>query len=127
MPIKFVHKGDLKKTNTAFQKWLSKRNWSILDHYGKMGVDALKAATPVDTGKTANSWSYRIVRNEDIVQIIWSNSNTTEDGIPIVVLLQYGHGTGNGGYVQGRDFINPTMKPIFDEIAEKVWKEVTKA
>ena len=101
------------------QKYLS-----ALEKYGEEGVKALMAATPRDTGATANSWSYRIVKNKDSATITWTNSNTTESGIPIAVLIQYGHATGTGGYVQGRDFINPAMRPVFDKIAEDAWMEV---
>ena len=83
-------------------------------------------ATPVDTGKTAASWRYQITNNKNELKIEWLNDSTTKDGIPIVVLIQYGHGTGNGGYVVGRDFINPAIQPIFDKIADALWKEVTK-
>lgn len=89
-----------------------------------MGVDALAAATPVDTGKTASSWFCKIVQGDNSASISWSNSNVN-DGVNIAIILQYGHGTRNGGYVEGRDYINPAITPIFDEILEKVWKEVT--
>lgn len=123
--ITFKQKGSFKHINGRLEAWLEKKHFGRLDKYGKMGVEALKAATPVDTGKTADSWSYEIVRTKNSVKIVWSNSNTTVDGIPIVVLLQYGHATGYGTYVQGRDFINPAIQPVFDKIAAKVWKEVT--
>ena len=97
---------------------------SNLNHYAQMGVDALKSATPVDTGKTADSWYYEIHKSISGITIRWCNSNINE-GVPIAVILQYGHGTGTGGYVEGTDYINPAIKPIFDEIADAVWKEVT--
>lgn len=89
-----------------------------------MGVEALASATPVDTGKTASSWYYKVDYNEGSASITWSNSNVN-DGVNIAVILQYGHGTGNGGYVVGRDYINPAIAPIFDKITEHVWEEVT--
>ena len=97
----------------------------ILNKYGQAGVTALSNATPVESGKTANSWGYRIEQGRNQSKIICTNSSMTENGMPIVILLQYGHGTRNGGYVQGRDFINKAIRPIFDEIAESAWKEVT--
>lgn len=98
----------------------------ILEPYGVAGVKALQAATPVDTGETANSWSYRIRAQKGRYSIEFLNSNIVK-GVPIAIILQYGHATGSGGYVQGRDYINPALKPIFDEMAERLWKEVTKA
>lgn len=103
---------------------------TVLDYYGQMGVDALSAATPKKTGKTAASWSYEVHISKGSggfnVELSWHNSNRTADGIPIVILLRYGHGTGNGGYVSGYDFITPAIQPIFDEIRESVWAEVTR-
>ena len=99
---------------------------SILDQYGTMGTQALSAATPVDTGAAASSWSHTVKRSGKTYSIEWTNSDMA-GGTPTVILLQYGHGTGTGGYVQGRDFINPAMRPIFDSIAENVWKVVTSA
>jgi hypothetical protein len=98
-----------------------------LDQYGQMGVVALSMATPEDSGVTANSWYYTVVRKGNSYSIEWHNSNVTKDGTPVAILLQYGHGTGTGGYVQGRDFINPAMKPVMDKIASEVWKVVTSA
>lgn len=96
----------------------------ILNKYGKQGVDALAAATPVDTGVTADSWSFTVTARHGTATIAWHNSNEN-DGIPIVILIQYGHATRNGGYVEGRDFINPAIAPILDKIAKDAWKEVT--
>lgn len=98
---------------------------NILDKYGKQGVSALSSATPVDSGLTANSWRYEIETKGDQTTIYWSNSNINK-GVNIAVILQYGHGTRNGGYVVGRDYINPAMRPIFDSIANEAWKEVAK-
>lgn len=97
-----------------------------LEDAGQRGVDALAAATPRDTGLTAESWSYRVEVGLGSAKIEWTNSNINE-GVPIAVILQYGHGTGTGGYVQGRDYINPAMQPIFDNIADEVWRAVTSA
>ena len=97
-----------------------------LDKYGKEGVAALSATTPVDTGKTAASWYYEIIRKNGSVSIQFNNSNI-QNGVPIAVILQYGHATGNGGWVEGRDYINPALQPIFDKIAKEAWKEVTKS
>jgi len=95
-----------------------------LDKYGRMGVEALRSVTPVDTGKTASSWYYKIERSKGRVSLIFCNSNTTPEGTPIAIILQYGHATRNGGFVQGIDYINPIIVPIFEEIANTAWKEV---
>lgn len=127
MPVKFIQHGDFKKTKTFLGRIIRKNNLKpILDKYGREGVAALSMATPVDTGRTAASWRYIVKQTDTSISIEWHNDATTITGIPIAVLIQYGHGTGNGGYVQGRDFINPTMAPIFDKIADEIWKEVTK-
>ena len=97
---------------------------SVLDAYGAEGVRALASATPVDSGLTAESWDYHVSVTRDSYSITWTNSHV-EDGRPIAILLQYGHGTGTGGYVAGRDYINPALKPIFDRLSQAVWKEVT--
>jgi hypothetical protein len=95
-----------------------------LDGLAQRGVDALESATPRDTGLAAGSWTYNISRTRGTLTISWNNTDV-ETGFPVAIMLQYGYGTGTGGYVQGRDYINPAMKPIFDEIADKVWKAVT--
>lgn len=97
--------------------------YSQLDRYGRLGVDALAKATPKDSGKTAESWGYRVIRSRTSPGVEWYNTNTN-DGVNIAILIQYGHGTGSGGYVQGRDYINPGLRPIFDQIADDVWKQV---
>ena len=97
-----------------------------LDQYGKMGVEALRRATPTDTGVTARSWTYTVNRTPGKQEIIWYNTNT-HNGENIAILIQYGHGTGNGGYIVGRDYINPAIQPLFDKIANEVWKKVTRA
>jgi hypothetical protein len=120
--ISFEQKGDFSKTTKYLQKLAKKEMYRNLDSYGRKGVEALRKATPKDTGLTANSWSYKIEITKNHTSIIWSNSNVRE-GVPIAIILQYGHATGTGGYVEGVDYINPSIKPIFDEISNKVWKE----
>jgi len=121
--VVFKHKGDFKKTTRFFGKVIKRDYLQDLDRFGREGVAALSAATPVDSGKTAESWGYEIHSSGGSVSIYWTNSNVN-DGVPIAVILQYGHGTRNGGYVQGRDYINPAMRPVFDAIAESAWKEL---
>ena len=123
--ISFRQKGDFSKLNRYFERVKESAKIGVLDKYGREGVAALASATPVETGKTANSWYYEIKRQNGSVSIEFKNSNI-KDGIPIAVILQYGHGTGTGGWVQGRDYINPAIQPIFDKIADSAWKEVTK-
>ena len=123
--ISFNQKGDLSKT-IDFLNGLNKKNIeTMLSKYGQQGIDALSKATPVDTGETANSWKFKIESKKGKATIIWYNTNVV-NGVPIAILLQYGHGTQNGGYIQGRDYINPAMRPIFDRMANDIWKEVTK-
>lgn len=122
--ITFKQKGSFKNIERFLDKMQKKEFFQRLNQYGRRGVDALSAATPIDSGKTASSWNYEIHRSKDLVEIVWTNSNVN-DGVPIVILLQYGHATGNSGYVQGYDFINPAIRPIFDEIEKDLWKEVT--
>lgn len=95
-----------------------------LERYGQDGVSTLESATPIESGETRNLWSYKVSKSGSSYSITWSNSNI-ENGVPIAIILQYGHATGTGGYVQGRDYINPAMRPVFDNIADKVWKAVT--
>lgn len=122
--IRFKQKGNFNRTKN-FLDFLKKRKFlKSLDKYGRMGVEALSAATPVDTGLTANSWNYKIEKTNDHVAIIWTNSNIVK-GVPIAVILDYGHGTGGGGYVKGRHYISPAITPIFDAIADNAWKEVS--
>ena len=97
-----------------------------LDRYGQMGVDALASATPLDSGETASSWGYEIQRSGKSFSISWTNTNTN-GSVNVAIILQYGHGTGTGGYVPGRDYINPAIRPVFDKIADGVWKVVTSA
>lgn len=124
--IGFRHKGDFSKT-TSFLKRMKENNFiKDLDKYGQKGVDALASATPVDTGLTASSWYYKIEREDGIVKLNFCNSNI-QNGVPIAIILQYGHATRNGGWIEGRDYINPAIQPIFDEIANNAWREVTKS
>lgn len=123
--ISFRHKGDFSKLTRYLERSKEALKLGILDKYGREGVAALSSATPVDSGLTAASWSYKIVRSNNSVSLEFHNSNI-QNGVPIAVILQYGHGTGTGGWVQGRDYINPALRPIFDEIANAAWKEVTK-
>lgn len=120
------HSGNFDKTEKFLKKMSKGDIFKSLDRYGQKGVSALAAATPRDSGKTAVSWSYEVQMGSDSYSIIWSNNNTNK-GVNIAVILQYGHGTRNGGFVQGRDYINPAMRPIFDQIAEEAWKEVTRS
>lgn len=122
--ISFRHRGSLRKTETFLKKVSRDDIYSSLERYAKEGVDALSASTPSDTGKTASSWDYEIKKDKTGITIYWTNSNLV-DGIPVAILIQYGHGTRSGGYVQGIDFINPALRPIFEKIAENVWREVT--
>ena len=122
--ITFHQKGDFSRTQKFFERALEVVKLGELDKYGRMGVEALAANTPVDSGKTAASWHYEIVRQNGSVSIRWYNTNENK-GYNIAILLQYGHGTRNGGYVRGRDYINPAIQPLFDEIAETAWKEIT--
>lgn len=117
-------KGDFSKTEKFLNTISKKLYYRNLQKYAEQGVAALASATPIDSGTTANSWDYEIRQTKNSVSIYWTNSNINK-GVPIAVIIQYGHGTRNGGYVQGRDYINPAMRPIFDKIAENVWKEVT--
>lgn len=121
--ISFRQKGDFSKLTRYFERIKEVVNLSILDKYGREGVAALQSATPVDSGKTANSWYYKISHSRDTAILSFHNSNVN-DGVPIAIILQLGHGTGTGGYVQGRDYINPAIQPLFDKIAEDAWKGV---
>lgn len=123
--IKFKHKGDFSKFTRYLERIKEALNLGILDKYGREGVEALASATPVDSGLTASSWYYKIEYKNGSVQISFHNSNI-QNGVPIAVILQYGHGTRNGGWVEGRDYINPAIRPVFDRIVDSAWKEVTK-
>ena len=123
--ITFKHKGDFSKTKKFFEKAKKGVDVKLLDKYGQAGVNALTSSTPVDTGLTALSWYYEIENKDGKIKINFCNSNI-QNGVPIAIILQYGHGTRNGGWVQGRDYINPAIQPIFDKIADNAWREVTK-
>ena len=125
MKISFRQKGNFSKLTNYLEKAKETVKLGDLDKYGREGVSALSSATPVDTGKTASSWYYKIEQKNGYVTISFCNSNI-QNGVPIAIILQYGHGTRNGGWVEGRDYINPAIQPIFDKIAENAWKEVTK-
>jgi len=124
--ITLTQKGDFRKTDRFLERIKEFCGKSDLDKYGELGVEALRQATPVDTGKTRDSWGYEIVHKKRQSSIVWTNSNIN-DGVLIAILIQYGHGNGNGAYVKGTDYINPAMAPVFEEIADKVWKEVTRS
>lgn len=126
MRVKFEVSGSFTKTERFLNRMKRREYLNVLDKFGREGVQALRNATPVDSGATAEAWDYEIKRTRGYTEIVWTNSNIN-DGVPIAVILQYGHGTGTGGYVQGRDYINPAIRPIFDKIAEKAWKVVTSA
>lgn len=123
--ISFRQKGDFSKVTSFLEKAKEVVRIGDLDKYGREGVAALASATPVDTGQTASSWYYEIVNRNGSATITFNNSNI-QNGVPIAIILQYGHGTRNGGWVQGRDYINPAIQPIFDRIANEAWREVTK-
>ena len=124
--IKFANQGNFSNTNKFFEKMLAVAKTDFLEKYGQEGVKALSAATPTDTGDTANSWGYEIKRTNKGATISWFNTNV-ENGVNVAIIIQYGHGTRNGGWVEGRDYINPAMQSIFDAIAESAWKEVTQS
>lgn len=121
--ISFRHSGNFNNTDDLLQRIKNRYYIHLLTPYAKRGVAALSAATPVLTGKTAASWKYEIVTGNGYIRINWFNTNENK-GVNIAIILQYGHGTRNGGYVKGTDYINPAIKPIFDKISEDVWKEV---
>ena len=123
--IRFKQKGNFSKVTRYYKKVGRAAKFSDLDKYGKRGVEALAKATPVKTGITASSWYYEITNENGSAKISFCNSNI-QNGVPIAIILQYGHGTNHGGWVQGRDYINPAIQPIFDEIANDAWKEVTR-
>lgn len=124
--ISFRQKGDFSKLTRFLERAKEAVHLGDLDKYGREGVAALASATPVDSGKTATSWYYEIENKKGQVSIRFSNSNI-QNGVPIAIIIQYGHATGTGGWVEGRDYINPSIRPIFDEILNKTWREVTKS
>jgi hypothetical protein len=126
MTVNFNFKGEFKKTTRYLEQLQKRRQFQNLAKFGQRGVDALSRATPEDTGVTADSWYYEITQTKDSITIAWYNKNTVR-GTSVVIMLQYGHATGSGGYVKGRDLVNPAIGPVFDKISDDVWKEVTKA
>lgn len=123
--ITFRQKGDFSKLTRFLEKAKEVVRLGDLDKYGREGVAALASATPIESGRTASSWYYQIENKNGSASITFYNSNVNK-GVPIAIILQYGHGTRNGGFVQGRDYINPAIQPIFDRIADEAWREVTK-
>ena len=123
--IRFRQRGDFSKLPRYFERVKHVARIADLDKYGRAGVSALSSATPVDTGLTASSWGYKVEYQDRGASITFTNSNI-QNGVPIAIILQYGHGTRNGGWVEGRDYINPAIQPIFDKIADNAWREVTK-
>ncbi len=122
--ISFRQKGDFSKLNRYFEKLKEAAKIGVLDKYGRAGVEALSSATPTRTGVTAASWSYKINRKNGSVSLDFYNSNVNK-GVPIAIIVQYGHGTGTGGWVEGIDYINPAIQPLFKKLADDAWKEVT--
>lgn len=123
--LTYETKGDFSHLTDFLERAKESIGAGILDKYGQRGVEALKGATPRDTGLTAESWSYDIQRTPGLIKLSFNNSNINE-GIPIAILIQYGHATRNGGFVEGIDYINPALRPVFDDLANELWKEVTK-
>ena len=123
--ISFRQKGDFSKLTRYLEKAREVVHLGFLDKYGRAGVAALASATPVDSGLTASSWYYEIENKNGVAKLSFHNSNI-QNGVPIAIILQYGHGTRGGGWVEGRDYINPAIRPVFDQIVESAWREVTK-
>lgn len=124
--VTFTSKGDFSKTLKFLNKLTNQAPvMAILNKYGKLGVDALRSATPVESGATAAAWDYEIEMGQGQARVIFTNSNLGDDWFPIALGLQYGHGTGTGGWVEGRDYINPAIQPVFEQLADALWKEVT--
>ena len=121
--ITFTSRGDFSKTFNFLKRASDFKARNILEKYGELGVKALAENTPKDTGETAKAWSYEIQNGSDGASIVWSNSNVN-DGVPIAILLRFGHGTGTGGYVQGIDYISPAIRPLFNDFADSLWKEL---
>ena len=122
--ISFNHRGNFNNTEKFLRGYNARKILNVLEKYGQRGVQALSAATPIDSGTTASSWNYTVSSSGNSYTITWTNSSLTTTGTPIAIFIQYGHGTRQGGYVQGQDFINPALRPVFDTIVEEAWKEV---
>lgn len=125
--ISVKHSGDFRKIERFLKKNQNISFNRYLKMYAQKGVEALAAATPKDTGLTADSWSYKIIKDENTTSIVWTNSNVVDGWYNVALMIQYGHGTATGVYVEGIDYINPALRSIFDELAEEIWKEVTTA
>lgn len=123
--ISFKVKTDFKRTNKLLSNITKRKYLRRVEAIAQLGLISLAENTPVDTGKTASSWRYRIDVKDEYTKIVWLNDNVTSDGTPIVILLQYGHMLPSGYYVQGLDFINPALKPIFERMAKESWEGVT--
>lgn len=121
--VSIKHRGSFSKTTKFLTHAKSNTIYQIMRKYGELGVSRLESMTPVDTADTAHSWSYKLKVGERSAKITWSNSNFN-DGAQIAILIQYGHTTKNGGWIEGRDYINPALRPVFDQMANEVWKEV---
>ena len=126
MRISISNSGSFNKTDKFFKKMSENSIYSVLQKYGEIGVAELAAATPIDSGRTSSAWDYRVIIDRTNARVQWYNNNENQ-GFSVAIGLQYGHGTGTGGYVIGRDYINPTMRPIFDKIADQVWNEIVNA
>jgi len=124
--IEVHHSGSFDNTTKFLRSIINGDIYKTLDRFGQEGVEALAAATPIDTGLAASSWDYQVSRDRGTYRIDWTNRDV-EGGANVAILIQYGHGTGTGGYVQGRDFINPAMRPVFDRIANEAWEAVTRS
>ena len=126
MRISISNSGSFNKTDKFLKKMSENSVYSALQKYGEIGVAELAAATPIDSGRTSSAWDYRVIIDRTNARVQWYNNNENQ-GFSVAIGLQYGHGTGTGGYVIGRDYINPTMRPIFDKIADQVWNEIVNA
>lgn len=126
MRISISNSGSFNKTDKFLKKMSENSIYSVLQKYGEIGVAELAAATPIDSGRTSSAWDYRVIIDRTNARVQWYNNNENQ-GFSVAIGLQYGHGTGTGGYVIGRDYINPTMRPIFDKIADQVWNEIVNA
>jgi len=124
--IHATSQGSFAKTTAFLETMQSGRIFNVLDRYGRIGVGLLASATPIDTGETSESWGYQVSHTKNTHSISWFNTNR-EDGVNVAVILQYGHGTGTGGYVEGKDYINPALRPLFDKILDDIWRQVKNA
>lgn len=125
MKITVVKTGSFKKVKGFLSKQRNKAHLKTLERYGRIGVEALEKATPVDSGLTAACWGYKIVERSDGFELVWTNDNVVDGWANIAILIQMGHGTGTGGYVEGVDYINPALRSVFKGIADDIWREVT--